>query len=115
MIRIAEGNYMLCNYRMADKWFLSAGRVMQMVDAENIGENFFVEAIELLAVRNCFECPFQSSRLNIFAADINCCADQSTQVNANEIDCKFFVIQESNKNDTSFVFVPLLHTEKINK
>lgn len=109
-ITIEKRNLMLCNYRFEDRWFLSNGKIMGLVNAERSDSEFYVEGIELVSQTNYFTKPFNSSLMNIYLANIDATSEFPRKVKVSEIDCKFICIEEECKN---YVFIPILHTEKI--
>lgn len=108
-ITIPARNFMLCNHRDEDQWYLADGRVTKMVGAHQIDSVCFIEGLQLRSQEDFFSNPLRSSLLNIFHADATYFADQPTTTNVQNITCKFFIVKEEEAENC--IFVPILHTE----
>lgn len=108
-IQIPHRNFILCNHRFEDQWFLANNQIMRMVNALEIDSEIFLEARPLLATNNFFDVPLPSSWMNIFQANIAASAVETTRIRTSQIECKFICIL---LDGNTHVFVPILHTEK---
>lgn len=115
IIRYPERSFELSSANLNDSWFFAHGKIMKMVDGGKITENndFYVEAIAIIAHDDFFLYPFRSSLIQIFQADITNCGIEKIKVFEKDIVCKFVCIKESVMTcSNNHVFLPILHTHK---
>lgn len=110
-IEIPQMNFSLTNYRFADEWFMANGAIFRMIDAEEIDEKIYVEAVQLMSKGSFFTYPFESSLMNIYVADTSLQSDVTIKFMVEKINCKFMCIKEGDRPH-HFVFIPILHTEE---
>lgn len=112
IIRVLERNFILCNHRFEDQWFLANDKIYKMLEAGIVNNQIYIEAIALREQTSCFDFPFKSVLINIYVANVdNVLENTKTKINIKDIQCKFILIKENPADEKKYVFVPVLHTE----
>lgn len=92
-------------------WFFAKEKIFKMVNASQMGNEYFVEALELKDFTDFFQKPFMSSFIDVYVSKKpELFSSNPISINVCDIKCKFVVIEI--ENGTQMLFIPLLHTLK---